>query len=199
MAGSGDAEGDEGFDDASNVLLLGSSTESRVGDACVDLLAGSTPGQTNVLAVVCGLSPDEFAARWSARTDAPPARGGIVAAGETGASVDGSVWTTHSVTNPADLRSVGIELSDLLSTLDASGEAGTALCFDSLTALLEHTDLQQAFRFLHIATDRVESAGAVGHYHIDPDAHDRQTLATLEGLFDAVVTVEEDGARSVER
>ncbi len=100
---------------------------------------------------------------------------------------------------PADLASVGIELSDLLSTLDASGEAGTAVCFDSLTALLEHTDLQQAFRFPHVVTDRVESAGAVGHYHVDPDAHDRETLATLEGLLDAVVTVDEDGDWSVER
>ena len=198
MAGQRDPEGDGTVGDASNVLLLGPSTESRVEDACIDLLAGSTPGETNVLAVVYETSPAEFVARWSARAGGPPARGGIVAVGDH-ASVDESVWTTHSVANPADLSGVGIELSDLLSALNGPGGATTAVCFDSLTALLDHTNLQQAFRFLHVLTGRVESAGAVGHYHVDPDAHDRQTMATVESLFDAVLAVDEDGDWSVER
>jgi hypothetical protein len=36
----------------------------------------------------------------------------------------------------------------------------------------------------------------VGHFHVDPAAHDEQTLATLRTLFDAVVTVE-DGEQVV--
>ncbi len=199
MAGQGDAESGRHLGDASNILLLGASAESRVGDACVDLLAGPTPGQTGVLAVVYGLSPDEFVAHWSARADSPPERGGIVTVGETGTGIGESVWTTHAVANPADLSTVGIELSDVLSTLNAPGAGDTAVCFDSVTALLDHTDLQQAFRFLHVVTSRVETAGAVGHYHVDPGAHDRQTIATLERLFDAVVAVDGDGDWSVER
>jgi hypothetical protein len=199
MADQADSESDGDVDDASNVLVLGASAESGTGDACIDLLAGPTPGRPAVLAVLYGLSPGEFVARWSARRDTPPEDGGIVTVGDTEASVDGHAWTAHAVANPADLSSVGIELSDLLSSLNAPGEGGTAVCFDSLTALLDHTDLQQAFRFLHVVTGRVESAGAVGHYHVDPDAHDRQSLATLEGLFDAVVAVDENGDWSVER
>lgn len=199
MAEQYDAGSGGNLGDASNVLLLGPTAESRVRDACIDLLAGPTPERTNVLAVVYETSPAEFAARWSARTDAPPERGGIVAVGTTEVSVDESVWTVRAVTDPGDLSSVGLELSDQLSAPNTPGDAGIAVCFDSLTALLDHTDLQQAFRFLHVATARVESAGAVGHYHMDPDAHDRQTLATLEGLFDAVLAVEEGGDWSVER
>jgi hypothetical protein len=32
----------------------------------------------------------------------------------------------------------------------------------------------------------VRSVDAVAHYHIDPEAHDDQVLATLSSLFDAV-------------
>ena len=59
--------------------------------------------------------------------------------------------------------------------------------------------LQRAFRFLHVVTGRVKTAGGVGHYHLDPEAHDRQTLATLKGLFDAVVNVDEDGELSIQQ
>lgn len=199
MVKRGNAESGGPPDDASNILLLGPSTESPVEDACIDLLGGPTPGQTNVLAIVYGISPAEFVDRWSARMDAPPERGGIVAVGDTEGSVEDSEWTIHTVANPTDLSSVGIELSDLLSTLNTPDGARTAVCFDNLTALLDHAGLQQAFRFLHIVTGRVETAGAVGHYHIDPDDHDRETMATFEGLFNTVLAVEEDGYRSIER
>jgi hypothetical protein len=81
----------------------------------------------------------------------------------------------------------------------AGEEEQIAVCFNSVTSLLQYADLQRAFRFLHVVTGRVKTVGGVGHYHLDPDAHDSQTLATLKGLFDAVVEVEEDGSLSVQR
>ena len=74
-----------------------------------------------------------------------------------------------------------------------------AVCFNSITSLLQYADLQRGFRFLHVVTGRVKTVGGVGHFHIDPDAHDAQTLATLKGLFDAVVEVNDDGSWDVQR
>jgi hypothetical protein len=70
-------------------------------------------------------------------------------------------------------------------------------CFDGVTSLLQYADLQRAFRFLHVVTGRVKTVGGVGHYHLDPEAHDTQTLATLKGLFDAVIEVEDDGTWTI--
>jgi hypothetical protein len=122
------------------------------------------------------------------------------------------VWSVTAVEDPADLTGVGIEMSGLLSKLteaagtgegesevltEISGEAGSGprivVCFDSLTALLDHTDLERAFRFLHVATGRVRSGDALGYYHIDPEKHDAETLATLRTLFDGVLDDGEDG------
>jgi hypothetical protein len=61
------------------------------------------------------------------------------------------------------------------------------VCFGSLTKLLQYVDLKTAFRFLHVMTRQVKQVGAVAHFHIAPDAHDEQTLATIQSLFDRIV------------
>lgn len=58
-------------------------------------------------------------------------------------------------------------------------------CFDSITALLQYTTVEKAFRFLHVLTNRVRRTGATAHYHLIPGTHDEQALATLGTLFDA--------------
>ncbi|HMB49906.1 MAG TPA: hypothetical protein VKM69_04515 [Natronoarchaeum rubrum] len=91
-----------------------------------------------------------------------------------------------SVTDPADLSEIGIEISGFLS--DAPSEGGeTIVCVHSLTELLNHTDLERAFRFLHVLAGRVSAADAVAHFHVDPTAHEPRDLNTLAALFDGVV------------
>jgi hypothetical protein len=188
------------LDDVSNVLLRTPSLGPHGGEACLDLLALSPPEQTSVLAVTYAETPVEFVDRWNERIGTDPVRGGIVAVGETDDAVDSTVWSVRTIENPGDLTGVGIELSELLSELSTSAD-GTpvAICFNTLTSLLQYADLQRTFRFLHVVTGRVKTVGGVAHYHIDPEAHDQQTLATLTGLFDAVVGVDEAGDRTVKR
>ncbi len=187
--------------DVSNVLLLAPSMGGRGSDACLDLLSRTPPAQTNVLAVSFTRSPTEWTAHWNDHVGETPSRGGIVAIGQMGGGVDDSSWAVKSVENPSDLTGVGIELSELLSGMaTAAGEdEDLVMCFNSVTSLLQYADLQRAFRFLHVVTGRIKTVGAVGHYHLDPEAHDRQTLATLKGLFDAVIEVEEDGSWTIQR
>ncbi|GGL64608.1 hypothetical protein GCM10009039_23180 [Halocalculus aciditolerans] len=47
--------------------------------------------------------------------------------------------------------------------------------------------MERAFQFLHVMTVKLSREGAVAHYHLDPDAHDKQTVGTLTQLFDAVL------------
>jgi hypothetical protein len=189
------------LDDAANILLLAPSMGRHGRDGGMEMLARTAPEQTNVLAVTYTETATEFAERWNERCGANPARGGVVAVGESEGHIDNPAWAVRTVENPSDLTGVGIELSELLSGMaNAAGEEEhIAVCFNSITSLLQYADVQRAFRFLHVVTGRVKTVGGVGHYHIDPEAHDRKTLATLKGLFDAVVEIDEDGNWDIQR
>ena len=189
------------LDGAANILLLAPSLGSHGKDAGMELLARTPPEQTNVLSIAYTESPQEFVDRWNTHTGTDPARGGIVAVGASEGHIDNPAWAVRTVENPSDLTGVGIELSELLSGMAsaAGDEEDIAVCFHSITSLLQYADVQRAFRFLHVVTGRVKTVGAVGHYHIDPEAHDRKTLATLKGLFDAVVEIDEDDNWDIQR
>lgn len=186
----------------SNVLLLAPSIGSVESDACHTLLGQTPPESTNVLGVTFTQTPAERVERWQEHADGPPARGGIVAVGQTGSDVDEHAWAIKEVENPTDLTGVGIELSELLSGMAAVAEEENetiVACFDSVTSLLQYADLQRTFRFLHVVTGRIKSVDGLGHFHVDPAAHSEQDLATIRGLFDAVVEVNEDGEFTVTR
>jgi len=179
--------------DASNVLLLAPTDSGQSQTLCLDVIAQSPPSTTRVLAVTYSTGPAAWVEAWNERVAEPPAGGGIVSVGRDETEFEDEVWTAATVTHPGDLTGIGIELSELLSALaaDADGDEQVVVCFDSVTSLLHHSDLQRAFRFLHVVTGRVRNADARCYYHLDPEAHDPQARATLDGLFDA--TIEYDG------
>ncbi|MEF8809025.1 DUF7504 family protein [Natronomonas sp.] len=84
---------------------------------------------------------------------------------------------------PNDLTGQGIAIAEAL-------DAGTEVCFDSLTALLQYADRERAFQFLHSLGERCAEASATIHYHLDPEATDEQTVAAMSTLMDAVVDTE---------
>jgi hypothetical protein len=184
-----------------NVLLLAPSMGAPKRDACHALLTQTPPATTNVLSVTFTTSPSEWIDEWTDRAGEAPARGGIVAIGQAEANTGDPAWQVATVENPSDLTGIGIELSEVLSTMaDAAGDDEPLfVCFDSITSLLQYADLQRTFRFLHVVTGRIKTVGGVAHFHIDPAAHTDQEIATLKSLFDAVVEVEEDGAFTVTR
>lgn len=191
---------------AANILVMEPSFGSTTSGVCTDLLAGEDPPSVTVLGVTYRQSPAEWIEDWEAHTGTPPAHGMVISVGDrtgpissTGSAPDVSdQWSVESIENASDLTGLGIEVSEFLErAYEAESADRPRLCFDSLTALLQYADLKRTFRFLHVVTGRVKSANAVGHYHLDPDAHDEQTLATIKGLFDAVLEVDETGDWSV--
>jgi hypothetical protein len=176
-------------------------------DACMELLGHDAVTDTDILRITYIESPVEWQRRWNRHHTAQPHRCAIVNVGDSGHlageesdEFDADVWAHKTVENPADLTTLGIEISELFSTMtsESAGADSTVVCFDSLTTLLQYADLRNAFRFLHVVTGRIKAAGAVGHYHLDPEAHDNQTVATIKGLFDAVVQIDEQGNWSVQ-
>ncbi|WP_336000531.1 DUF7504 family protein [Halorientalis halophila] len=180
--------------EASNILVLARSFPDGAAGVCIDLLGGDSRDPASVLAVTYTQSPGQWAADWERATGTTPADGTVISVGDWGEDdATPSRWTIETVDHAGDLTTLGITLSEFLEAEPSEGAGHKRLCFDSLTALLQFIDLKQAFQFLHVITGRVSSAGAVAHYHLDPEAHDEQTVATIRGLFDAVVEVDDRG------
>lgn len=192
-----------------SVLLLAPALDRRTEAACTELSCPHEPSEVKLLCVSLDGSVDDVLDRWNRHLGSPPGRLAVVTTGdgirsteavsggdapipgEGGTPVAEAVSTTF-VSDAGDLTGLGIKVSQCLSAWD--GEDDLAVCVRSLTTLLQFSELKRVFRFVHVLTQRLKSAGAVAHFHMDPAAHDGQTLATLESLFDAVYELDADGS-----
>ncbi|MFW5935373.1 MAG: DUF7504 family protein [Halolamina sp.] len=192
---------------ANSTLLLNSSFADE--ENCTQLLHPDAAADTNVLWVSFTKSPDQQLRRWRDHADGQPAEMGIVSVEDSTRSVAADAGTAgggpslpetnapiETVTSPNDLTGLGIRITEFLTDW-AENDNQTVVCFDSLTALLQYVELETAYEFLHIVTGRLATVDAFAHFHMDPEAHDQQTVEVLTGLMDAVVEVDETGDRNV--
>lgn len=178
---------------ADTVLFLTRSLEPRDREACIDLLAAS--GDDALFVSLAGL-PEDRISSWRARTG-DGAKFGVVIADDirrSAAAVEGAPASerVRTVDDPSNLTRLGVELSNVLHDW-ADGDTDTALCFHSMTALLQYVDRKQAFRFLHVLSNHVRSVGATAHFHMDPAAHDETAIGTFASLVDATVERDDGG------
>ncbi len=176
-------------------MLVLSPTGGDDGDTCIDLLSPSDPASTNLLFVSFTGRPQDRLGRWIARAGGRPASSHLVASRDVAERLDPDGPRPDDVDHvgsPNDLTGLSIRVSEVLNEWDGS-EARSAVCFDSVTALLQYVDVRTAYEFLHVLTGRLYAFGATGHFHLDPDAHDATTVAQMQTLFDAVVTVNGGG------
>ncbi|MFB6146364.1 MAG: response regulator [Halobacteriaceae archaeon] len=94
------------------------------------------------------------------------------------------------ITAPTDVTRLGIVATDVLRDWE-SMTAGAVVCYDSLNFLLQYKSADEVFRFLHLLLNQLRATGATAHFHLDPAAADSREVATLEPLFDHVVTVDD--------
>lgn len=184
-------------DGAANVLLLAPDGTQADAGACLHLLTDTDTEARNVLSL--GYSTPPSRTSHTVRPEEPAADTTFVCIGERTRSAASTPSrtelspghaTVQVVPNPTDLAQIGLLVNEYLEEWDDDGL--TVICFHSLSDLLEHVDLQIAFRFLHVLTGRIATADAQAHYHLDPDATDEGTIRTLSMLFDDTVRVDED-------
>ena len=85
----------------------------------------------------------------------------------------------------SNLTGIGVDVSRALKAHD--DETELSVCLGSLTTLLQYVDTQVAFKFLHVTLGRLDAADGTVHAHLDPDAVDEETVATLATQFDSVL------------
>lgn len=184
------------FPSGSSVLLRAPALDSEA--QCVCSHIGERDG--NLLVVSLSGNPDRRLDAWRRGGGLPEMVAVISADGTrsvsaetetTTQSVDGTAISTTTVSAPDDLTGLGIKTNQCLSAWEGTNSE-THLCFDSLTTLLQYVETRRAFRYLDVMVKRIRDTGATAHYHIDPTAHDRQTLTTIECLFSDIVEYDSD-------
>ena len=173
------------LDGASNVLLAAPSMGGSR-EVCSNLLTEGLD-RPNVLFVSFTRSASACLSQWD-DLDAEAENLAVIAVGTDG-SVDRPDVTTRSLTSPSDLTGLGVAIGGVLAEWDPP----VAVCFDSLTAMLQYVDVETAYKFLHALSTRVANADARAHVHLDPRTMDEQTLSTVESIFSAVARHDGEG------
>ncbi|WP_435159718.1 helix-turn-helix transcriptional regulator [Haladaptatus sp. DFWS20] len=182
--------------DASNVLVLAPLTPDG-NRAHMELVASTPPKSANLAAVTYTQPPNQWLADWQRSVGSLPSETRFIHASGMVQSTTYDEQTpddvTTAVVDPTDPMEIIVPLSNHLKAW-TDDETQPIVSVQTLTVLLEYVDFDTAFRYLHILTHRIQAAGAVGYFQMDPDIHDPETINTLKTLFDIVVEISESGA-----
>lgn len=96
------------------------------------------------------------------------------------------------VSTQSDLTGIGMKFSALYESLYADATDGRVRAgLISLSSLAMYVDLRKLFRFAQTLSGRIDSAGGLGVFGIDPTTHDERTVNTLGQVTDGRIEVRE--------
>ena len=172
--------------DANTTLLLAPSLHPADGSFCVDLLAGRRPA--HAVSVTLTDTPAQRLAVWERHTDYTPDSVVIVRASDESTNAPALPAWVDTVDTPMNLTRLGIAITE---ALEAGPPGRTAMCFRSLTVLLQYVDRDAVCRFLDALVPRIEAMDVRAHFHADPAALEGTTVDALAGRLDTVVDTRE--------
>jgi hypothetical protein len=194
---SSQTDGLEELVDVSNVLLLGPSVYASVDAGCKHLLTAKSDDALLVVSFM--LSPEQWVRQWRERVGGLPEDLVIVATSDAFNQPGDEDDLPDSVnveylSSPGDLTGIGMMISKYLERWH-DNDRNMAVCFDSLTTLMQYAETRSIYRFLHLITTRLSGADASSHFHFDPGTQDEQTVSTISSTFQAIAKrkPEEDG------
>lgn len=204
-AGAADTAIVDRLGDAANVLLTVPSMGTDGPDVCTELLTVTAPAETRALILDFRRTPAAIHDRWIEHVGELPAELLIMSFSDAEGWADAKALsegsdpervTVRTISYPGNLTEMGIALNETFERWMWEDEP-VVVCFDSITAHLQFCDLDGVYRFLHLVTDRVAALDGRAHFHLDPESHEEQTVRKLHSLFDAAVTIDDDGAATV--
>ncbi|PSQ38528.1 hypothetical protein BRD13_06175 [Halobacteriales archaeon SW_5_70_135] len=186
------------FDPGTNVLISGPPLIGKYDFMLATLARGTEQGEGSVIVAT---RDDERAALDDYERVSPSfdrSRVGIVEciSGQRGGDTEheGEALVRRA-SSPADLTGIGIGASELMSDLHERGTGGLRLGVDSLSTLLLYTEFDRLARFLHVLSGRIDRAGGVGLFVINPGTIDAAQFDQLKTLFDGLVELREHEER----
>lgn len=171
----------EGREDESNHVLV-----ARTENIDVDVTADAS---------VLGVAYEDDAETWLERWNGDVERAAVVSVGERsrsaastsagGSPVTAVTGIVETVPDQTDLGTVGALVHDYLSAWEDTAEA--TVFVDDLTAVIDHTSTELAFRFTHAVLSCASTTDANVVATLDPDAYPQHVVGTFGELFDDVL------------
>lgn len=93
--------------------------------------------------------------------------------------------------SPADLTGIGIGASELMKEFSDESVPGIRVGIDSLSTMLLYTEFDRMARFLHVLSGRIDRAGGLGMFVLNPGTIDAGQYDQLKTLFDGLVELRE--------
>lgn len=187
----------EEVEPGTNLLVSGPGMSGKRSLMLQLLASGAAEGE-GAMVVTTREPADTIRSEYRSATSRQDAPIWVIDAVESGATPTAD--RVSSVSSPGDLTGIGIEFSEFARDAVNQGVDRIRVGFDSLSPLLMYSDLQRAFRFLHVFTSQIQTRDWVGVFVIDPDAHEDRAVNTVRQLFDGMIELRlagDDGHREV--
>lgn len=91
--------------------------------------------------------------------------------------------------SPEDITGIGMSIVKCTKAIGAEATGGLRLGVLSLSTMLQYTDTDRVFNFLHVVTGRVSAAGYLGVFSLDPTIHDDTVVNTIMAQFDGAIKI----------
>jgi len=195
-------------DDGRPYELLDALDETEVPAGTSLLVAASEPAGTEFLVRLLGqghrdgedllvLTTDDTAGTVTTEIEGhtegsgsrPPDRIRVIDCQTDAVNVDDGSVVTQNVNTPRNLTDIGIGFKDAFDDFEAAGIDRVRFGLISLSVILSYVDRETAYRFCQTLTRGVAEEGALGLFLLNVDAHDEETIKTLQRAFDGVVNV----------
>ena len=185
-------EPDVSFDSGSSLLLSGDSRTVR--GSLLDAIAEGLDAGETVILITADTSASSVIGALRERDALAPERLGIVdVTNEKGPEEIDGVQVAQ-LSSPNDLTGMSLEFAKHLERFQKTGQAERVrVGLLSVSTLLMYGELQTVFRFLHVFTSRIRSAGLFGLFALDPGMHEDKETNTIRAIFDAEASVTDDG------
>ena len=174
-------------------LLLASRDQRDNRERLLDTLADGLAGERGAVVVTVDDSAKTIREQLSARTGFDGHQLAVVEYRNGGdrqqKTLEDGVFV-YTITSPADLTAIGVGIVESFRRLADAGVEDSYVGVLSLSTLLEHSDDAEVFKFSHVVSSRLDSAGFVGLFTIDRDAVDTHSYKVISEAFDDVLELD---------
>jgi KaiC/GvpD/RAD55 family RecA-like ATPase len=181
-------------------ILVAGPTMTGKQDLLLDLLAAGVRDDQGAVAVATGDRGSILLEEVRSRADGAAAHqlGAIDCRADSNRGTEelDAGGTVHHVASPSELTDIGVSITECFERLRGAGVEDGRLALSSLSTMLTYSDREAVFKFCHVLSARLDSAGFLGLFAVDSTAHDEQTMQVVKQAFDGLVEIRErDGIR----
>lgn len=175
----------------SNLLLTGPAMVG-IEDLALALATGGDHDGHHAVLVPTDRSATRLLADYDARAESESGSAYAIDCLGRGDEADDRV--VEAVSSPSDLTGIGMGLVKASRTIGERATDGVCVATITVSTLLQYTNRERVFHFLHALTGRFSQAGYLGIFTLTPSSHEQRTVSSIQALFDSRVEVRESDA-----